>query len=398
MAEDSDAEKTEPASAKRLEQAREEGDVPRSRELATFTVLMAAGAGLWMTGGSVVRSLHLAMVSGLSLDREQVFNADVLIRRVGTDIGSVMLTCLPLAVAVMVVALASPLLIGGWLFSAKSFMPNFGKLNPAKGLGNMVSTNALVELLKAVAKTILVGFVAWLVVMSQKDAVMGLALESVSAGSAHLVSLLTSAFLFIVGGLGLIAAIDGPYQVWHYANKMKMTRQEMIQEAKESDGNPQMKAKVRQMQREMSRRRMMAAVPTADVVVTNPTHYAVALKYADGMGGAPQVVAKGSDEVAARIRELARENKVALLEAPALARALHQHTDIGDEIPEALYSAVAEVLAYVFQLRAFNKGGGKYPDRPTRLAVPPELDPHNPASHKKLEPQPKPEPNSGATK
>jgi flagellar biosynthetic protein FlhB len=391
MAEDSDAEKTESASPKRLEQAREEGDVPRSRELATFTVLMTAGAGLWMTGGSVVRSLHAVMVSGLSLDREQIFNADVLIRRAGLDIGSVMLTCLPLAGAIMLVALASPLLIGGWLFSAKAFMPNFGKLNPMKGLGNMFSTNALVELLKAVAKTIVVGSVAWLVVMSQKDAVMGLAVESASAGSAHLVSLLVSAFLFIVGGLGFIAAIDGPYQVWHYANKLKMTRQEVIQESKESDGNPQVKGKIRQMQREMAKRRMMSAVPTADVVVTNPTHYAVALKYADGQGGAPMVVAKGSDEVAAKIRAIAKENKVALLEAPALARALHQHTEIGDEIPEALYAAVAEVLAYVFQLRTFNKAGGKYPDRPTRLAVPPELDPHNPASQKKNDS------NNGAT-
>ena len=383
MSEDSDAEKTEPASSKRLEQAREEGDVPRSREVATFTVLMTAGAGLWMTGDGVVRSLNAIMVSGLALDREQIYNADVLIRRVGFDIVSVMVACLPLAIAVMVVALASPLLVGGWLFSSNSFMPNFGKLNPITGLGNMVSVNALVELLKAVAKTIVVGSVAYLVVMSQKDAVMGLAVESVSAGSAHLINLLTWAFLFIVGGLGFVAAIDGPYQIWHYANKLKMTRQEVIQESKESDGNPQMKAKVRQMQRQMSQRRMMAAVPTADVVVTNPTHYAVALKYADGQGGAPMVVAKGADEVAAKIRELARENKVALLEAPALARALHQHTDIGDEIPEALYSAVAEVLAYVFQLRAFNKTGGKYPDRPTKLAVPPELDPHNPASQKK---------------
>jgi flagellar biosynthetic protein FlhB len=391
MAEDSDAEKTESASPKRLEQAREEGDVPRSRELATFAVLMTAGAGLWMTGGSVVRSLHAAMVSGLSLDREQIFNADVLIRRVGFDIGQVMLTCLPLAGAIMLVALASPLLIGGWLFSAESFMPNFGKLNPVRGLGNMFSTNALVELLKAVAKTIVVGSVAWLVVLNQKDAVMGLAVESVGAGSAHLLNLLGAAFLFIVGGLGFVAAIDGPYQIWHYANKLKMTRQELIQESRESDGNPQIKAKIRQMQREMAKRRMMAAVPTADVVVTNPTHYAVALKYADGQGGAPQVVAKGADEVAAKIREIARENKVALLEAPALARALHQHTDIGDEIPEALYSAVAEVLAYVFQLRAYSKGGGKYPDRPTRLAVPPELDPHNPASQKKTDT------NNGAT-
>ncbi|MFZ3288068.1 MAG: flagellar type III secretion system protein FlhB, partial [Telluria sp.] len=277
---------------------------------------------------------------------------------------------------------ASPLLIGGWLFSGKAIAPNFGKLNPIKGLGNMFSVNALVELLKAVAKTIVVGGVAWLVVLSQKEAVFGLAVESVRSGSAHMIDLLGAAFLFIVGGLGVVAAIDGPYQIWHYANKLKMTRQEVTQESKESDGNPQIKAKIRQMQREMSRRRMMAAVPTADVVVTNPTHYAVALKYADGQGGAPRVVAKGSDEVAAKIRELAKEHKVPLLEAPALARALHQHTDIGDEIPEALYAAVAEVLAYVFQLRAYGKGGGKYPDRPTRLAVPPELDPLNPASQK----------------
>lgn len=382
MSDESDAEKTEPASQKKIDDARKEGDVPRSRELATFTVLMTSGVGLWIFGGSLVRQLSATLVSGLSLDREQIYNPDVLINRVATDIGSVLIACLPLAFAIMVVALASPLLIGGWLFSAKSFMPNFGKLNPLKGLGNMVSKNALVELFKALGKTLVVGVVAWFVVMSEKDAVVALAVEPLLAGSVHVGNLVGTAFLFMVGGLGLIAAIDGPYQMWHYADKLKMTRQEMIQEAKESDGNPQMKAKVRQMQREMSKRRMMADVPTADVVVTNPTHYAVALKYTDGQGGAPRVVAKGSDEVAAKIRELAKENKVALLEAPALARALHKHTEIGDEIPEALYAAVAEVLAYVFQLRTYKAAGGNYPDRPTKLAVPPELDPHNPASQK----------------
>jgi flagellar biosynthetic protein FlhB len=167
--------------------------------------------------------------------------------------------------------------------------------------------------------------------------------------------------------------------MWHYANKLKMTRQEMIQESKESDGNPQIKGKIRQLQREMARRRMMADVPTADVVVTNPTHYAVALKYSDGMRGAPKVVAKGTDEVAAKIRELAKDSKVTILEAPALARALYKHTEIGDEIPEALYAAVAEVLAYVFQLRLFSKGDGSRPDVPKKLDVPPELDPLNPA-------------------
>ncbi|MGZ8304567.1 MAG: flagellar biosynthesis protein FlhB [Telluria sp.] len=390
MAEESDAEKTEPASSKRLEQAREEGDVPRSREVATFTVLMTAGAGLWFTGGSLARQLNATMVSGLKLDREQVFNPTLMIERVTSDIVQVLLACLPLAVAIMVVALVSPLLIGGWLFSAKAFTPNFGKLNPIKGIGNMFSKNSLVELVKAIAKTVVIGAVAYLVVASQKDAVFGLAVEELRAGSAHMIDLLGAAFLFIVGGLGFVALIDGPYQMWHYSNKLKMTRQEVIQESKESDGNPQVKGKIRQLQREMAQRRMMDAVPTADVVVTNPTHYAVALKYADGAHGAPRVVAKGADVIAARIRELAKENKVPMLEAPALARALHKHTEIGDEIPEALYSAVAEVLAYVFQLRNFNKGDGKYPDRPSRLPVPPELDPHDPASQKK------PDTNNGA--
>jgi flagellar biosynthetic protein FlhB len=383
MAEDSDAEKTEPASEKRLNDARENGDIPRSREVATFTVLMAAGAGLWVLGGGLVNKLSTTLERGLTLDREQIYNPNVLIERITADIGGVMLACLPLAGIIMLVAVVSPLLIGGWNFSAKSFMPNFGKLNPMNGLGNMVSTNALMELLKAIAKTLLVGAVAWFVMMSQKDAVIGLAVEPLGTAAPHLGSLLARAFLVMVGALGAIAILDGPYQMWHYADKLKMTRQEVIQESKESDGNPQIKGKIRQMQREMARKRMMSNVPTADVVVTNPTHFAVALKYADGKQGAPRVVAKGTDAVAARIRELAKENKVALLEAPALARALYKHTDIDDEIPEALYSAVAEVLAYVYQLRAYSKGtSDQYPDRPTRLPVPPELDPFNPASQK----------------
>ena len=383
MAEDSDAERTEPASEKRLRQAREDGDIPRSREVATFTVLMTAGAGLWMMGGGIVTTLSTVLERGLSLDREQVYNPNVLIERILADVAGVLLACLPLAGAVMLMMLAAPMLIGGWNFSAKAFTPNFGKLNPMRGLGNMVSTNALVELLKAVAKTLLVGAVAWFVVMSQKDAVIGLVVEPFGTAAPHLGSLLAKAFLTMVGALGAIAILDGPYQMWHYADKLKMTRQEVIQESKESDGNPQIKGKIRQMQREMAQKRMMSNVPTADVVVTNPTHFAVALKYADGQRGAPRVVAKGTDEVAAKIREIAKENKVAMLEAPALARALYKHTEIDDEIPEALYSAVAEVLAYVYQLRAYSKGTlDQYPDRPKKLPVPPEMDPFNPASQK----------------
>jgi len=381
MAESSNAEKTEPASAKRLRDARKNGDIPRSREVSTFTVLMTAGTGLWMLGGGVIHKLSSTLERGLSLNRDQITNPNLLIERVAVDIGGVILACLPLAIAIMLVGVASPLLIGGWNFTAKSFMPNFGKMNPLNGLGNMVSTNSLIELLKAVAKALLVGAVAWYVLMSEKDAVIGLALEPLGTATGHLTSLLVKAFMIMVGSLGAIAVLDGPYQKWHYANKLKMTRQEVIQESKESDGNPQIKGRIRQLQREMARKRMMSNVPTADVVVTNPTHFAVALKYADGQKGAPRVVAKGTDEVAARIREIAKENKVALLEAPALARALYKHADIDDEIPEALYSAVAEVLAYVYQLRAYTKGSSEhYPDRPDKLPVPPEMDPFNPAS------------------
>jgi flagellar biosynthetic protein FlhB len=381
LAESSNAEKTEPASQRRLDQARKDGDIPRSREIGTFTVLMTAGAGLWMMGGGLVAKLSATLENGLSLNRDQIHNPTLLIERVTSDIAGVLLACMPLAGAIMLVMLASPMLIGGWNFSAKSFMPNFGKLNPMRGLGNMVSTNALVELLKAIAKTLLVGAVAWYVVVSQKDAVIGLVAEPFGSAVPHLGGIIAKAFLTMVGALGAIAILDGPYQIWHYADKLKMTRQEVIQESKESDGNPQIKGKIRQLQREMARKRMMAEVPNADVVVTNPTHFAVALKYGEGQRGAPRVVAKGTDEVAARIREIAKENKVAMLEAPALARALYKHTDIDDEIPEALYSAVAEVLAYVYQLRAYSKGASdQYPDRPQKLAVPPELDPFNPAS------------------
>lgn len=381
MAEGSNAEKTEPASEKRKKKAREEGNIPRSREVGTFAVLMTAGAGMWMLGGGLVETLRTTLQRGLSLDREQIYNPNALIERVTGDIGGVMLACLPLAAAVMLVMLASPLVIGGWNFSAKAFTPQFNKLNPMRGLGNMLSKNALVELLKAVVKTLLVGAVAWYVVMSQKDAVIGLVAEPFGTAAPHVGSIVARAFLTMAGALGVIALLDGPYQIWHYANEMKMTREEVKQEHKESDGNPQIKGKIRAMQRQMAQKRMMANVPTADVVVTNPTHFAVALKYAEGQRGAPRVVAKGTDEVAARIRELAKENKVALLEAPALARALYKHTDIDEEIPEALFSAVAEVLAYVFQLRAYSKGTIKqYPDRPSKLPVPPEMDPFNPAS------------------
>jgi flagellar biosynthetic protein FlhB len=380
MAGDSELEKTEPASPRRLEQAREEGDVPRSRELATCTILIAGCAGLWFSGDNLVRNISRLLVSGLEFDRAQAFDPDVLFSHIANNLGELMLAFAPIAVLLLVVAAGSPLLIGGWLFSAKSLQPNFGRMNPLSGLGNMISARAGVELVKAIIKALLVGSISWMVISSQIDAVLALSVEPLKSGSAHFAHLLLTSFASIAAGLVVIALIDAPYQMWHYANKLKMTREELRQEAKESDGNPEIKAKIRALQREMARRRMMAEIPNADVVVTNPTHFAVALKYADGSKGAPKVVAKGADEVAAKIREIAAANKVPMLEAPPLARALYKHTDLGDEIPEALYTAVAEVLAYVFQLRAYRKRGGVRPKAPSELDVPPQLDPLNPAA------------------
>jgi len=380
VAEDSDLEKTESASPRRLEQAREEGDVPRSRELATCAVLLAAGLGLSFSGEGLVRRLNHMLVSGMSFDREQAFDINLLLVNLGAGLVDVLIGLAPLVGILMLVALGSPLLIGGWLFSSKSLQPNFSRLNPLSGLGNMFSVRALVELIKAIGKTLLVGTIAWMVVSSQIEEMLTLSTEPLASGSAHLAHLLLSGFITIVCGLVVIALIDAPYQMWQYANKLKMTREEVRQESKESDGDPMVKARIRQLQREMAKRRMMAEVPTADVVVTNPTHYAVALKYSEGKMRAPTVVAKGTDEVAAKIRELAAEHKVAMLEAPPLARALYRHTELGDEIPAPLYTAVAEVLAYVFQLRAYGKHGGVQPVVPDHLDVPPELDPLNPAA------------------
>ncbi|WAW09513.1 flagellar biosynthesis protein FlhB [Oxalobacter vibrioformis] len=377
MAEESDLEKTESASPRRIEKAREEGDVPRSKDLATCTILLGGGLAFLMMGGNLIRELKMMVSGGLTLSREEVFDMSLLLERNISRIYEVIIAFSPIALMLLIIALASPLLIGGWLFSTKALEPKFGKLNPLNGLKNMVSMRALVELIKAVGKTLLVGIVAWMVVGTQIDGIMSLGMQPAKVGAEHMGEIILVTFLATVGALVIIAAIDAPYQMWHYANKLKMTKEEVRQEHKDSEGNPEIKAKIRQQQREMARKRMMAEVPKADVVVTNPTRYAVALQYKEGSMGAPVVVAKGMGLIAARIRELAEEHNVPMLEAPPLARALYSHADLEKEIPQALYTAVAEVLAYIYQLRAFKRLGGKRPAKPKKIDVPAHLDPHN---------------------
>ena len=312
MAEESDLEKTEQASARRLEKAREEGDVPRSRELATFAVLLAAALGFWLSGEAIVRQLQHMLVTGLAFRLERVLDPAGFAAQWQAQLLDLLLAFAPLAGLMLLAALGSPLLIGGWVFSGKALGPDFGKLNPMRGLGNMVSLRALSELLKALAKTGLVAAVAWLVMSTQTPALMSLASQAPASGAAQQGRLLLLCFSMLLAALAAIALVDAPYQMWQYASKLKMTRQDLRDEAKEAEGNPEIKAKLRAQQREMARRRMMAQVPSADVVVTNPTHYAVALKYAQDGAHAPRVVAKGVGEIAARIRELAAANDVLL--------------------------------------------------------------------------------------
>lgn len=377
MAEDSDLEKTEEASPKRIEKAREEGNVPRSRELATCAVLFSAGLGLLMMGNQLNQSLKDVMTSGLSFERALAFEPSLLLMKVSGIISTLLLAFSPFALILIAVAIASPILIGGWVFSNKAYLPQFSRINPIQGLGNLISKNAAVELIKAMVKAMLVAFVGYMVISNDMEPILSLSLMSVESSISQVGDIMLMGFISIVSVLVFIAAIDVPYQLYQYANKLKMTKEEVRQESKESEGNPEIKARIRQQQREMAKRRMMSEIPKADVVITNPTHYAVAIKYQNEGMSAPIVIAKGADLVAFKIREIAAENKIITMEAPKLARALYAHTELGQEIPEALYSAVAEVLAYVFQMRIYKKQGGYYPELPTTLPVPEALDPHS---------------------
>ena len=377
MAESSDLEKTEQATPKRLEKARQDGDVPRSRELGTVTLLLAAGLGMLMMGDHLNGALKRTLSSGLTFDRATAFDPAVLIVNMSESVYDLLIAFAPFALLLIAVAIGSPAFIGGWLFSAKALAPKFNKLNPIKGVTNLISKNSGVELIKSILKAILVGSVSYIVISSYIEPILGLSAMPVKTSIGEVSSVMQTGFISIASALIIVAAIDVPYQLYQHAHKLKMTKEEVRQEMKELEGNPEIKARIRQQQREMAKRRMMSEIPNADVIVTNPTHYAVAIKYQENDMRAPVVVAKGADVLALKIREIAAEHKVMTLESPKLARALFAHAELGSEIPEALYSAVAEILAYVFQMRIFNDHGGLQPEVPTTLPVPEELDPHS---------------------
>lgn len=374
MAEDSDLERTEPASPRRLEEARAKGNVPRSRELNTFAELIAASAVLLLMGPGLAEGMASLVQRGLTFDRAAINAPDFMWNSLIQSMLDMLLLFLPFLLVLLLAVLLAPMLIGGFLFSFQAMEPDFSRLNPLKGISRMFSVTSLVELAKAVAKSLLVGAVGLWVIMHYMDQSLALPSESLQSGIAHLASMLGWAFLFITAAMIVIVGIDVPFQLWDYFRKLRMTKEEVRQEMKESEGDPHLKARIRALQREAARRRMMAEVPKADVIVTNPTHYAVALRYDEKAMRAPRVVAKGSYLLAERIRELASEHGVPILRTPPLARALYRHADLDQEIPSALFAAVAEVLAYVYQLRSYNTQGGVMPQQPPDIQVPEGMD------------------------
>ncbi len=377
MAEDSDLERTESASSRRLEQAREDGQVPQSRELAAFMVLLLSVSGFWTLGGWLEFHAAGIMRRGLSFGHEAAFDSRAMSNAFTTLSWDALLLAAPLFMLCIAAALATPFLLGAWVFSPKALSLDFTRLDPIKGLGRIFSIQGVGELVKAVLKALLIGAIVVWVVRHEQGSIFALLSQPIETGLVSFGHMLLFSALTLVAGVALIAAIDVPFQLWQYYSKLRMTKEELRQESKESEGDPQVKARIRSQQREMARKRMMTEVPKADVVVTNPTHYAVALKYDSKNMGAPQVVAKGMNLIAQRIRELAVENGVPLLEAPPLARALYRHSDIGDQIPSQLYTAVAEVMAYVYQLNQFVAGGTNMlpPQPPAMLPVPAGMDP-----------------------
>jgi flagellar biosynthetic protein FlhB len=368
VSEESDLEKTEPASPRKLEKSREEGQVPRSPELSTFATLIAAGSALWFMGGHITGQLAGLIKDGMTVPRVVGFDAGLLSERLLEQAMHALLALAPFLVLMLLVALAAPMLLSGWLFTWNALTPKFSRLNPVSGLGRMFSMNSLIELSKALLKAALIGGAGVWAIWHHKEAVLSLIAAPVAVGIGHMGELVAMSFLAVAGTMVLVAAVDVPFKLWDHHRQLKMTKEEARQEAKETEGNPQVKGRIRAQQREIARRRMMSEIPKADVIVTNPTHYSVALKYEDGKTGAPRVVAKGAHLLALRIREIAVEHNVPILEAPPLARVLYRNVDIGGEIPTSLYQSVAQVLTYIYQLKTAKRTGIVPP-------APPEIDP-----------------------
>ena len=370
---ESGADKTEDPTEKRKKDSREKGEIARSKELNTLAIMLAGSAGLLIFGGALAQDLMELMRYNFSLSREVLLNTDSMGIFLLHSGKIALIAVQPVLVTLLIAALVGPISLGGWLFAPGSMAPKFSRMNPAAGIKRMFSAKALVELLKALAKFFIILIVALLVLKSDIDDLLRIAHEPLELAVIHSLQVVGWSALWMACGLFLIAAVDVPVQLWESHKKLLMTKQEVRDEHKDQEGRPEVKQRIRQLQRDMSQRRMMAAIPDADVIITNPTHYAVALKYDPEKGGAPMLLAKGSDFLALKIREIGTKHNILLLESPALARSIYYSTELEQEIPAGLYLAVAQVLAYVYQIRQYQAGRGKRPDPLKDLPIPPDL-------------------------
>jgi len=364
MADEPQQDRTEQPTQKRRDDARKKGDVPRSRELTMTGVMLSGAAALLLLSGPMGGQVTEAFQQALSVERELLFDPSYLPVALANLVFEMMSGLIPLAVILLATVFISAASIGGWSLSFEAVKPKLERISPVKGVKRIFSANSLNELIKALAKFLLVGAfaVAWLWWCVEE--LLGLGSEAVSSAIPHALQLCAISLLIVSCGLILIAAADVPFQLWQYQKKLRMTKQQVKEELKETEGRPEVKSRIRQLQQQVATRRMMEELPTADVVITNPTHFAVALKYDDTSMSAPRVIAKGKDLIAARIREVAAEHRVPLFSAPPLARVLYRTTEIGEEIPARLYTAVAQVLAYLLQLDSVRAPGQRPPEPP----------------------------------
>lgn len=374
MAEKDGQEQTEDATEKKLTQAREKGQVVRSKELATTLVLTASGAAFLAFGDALARALVTNMTRLFQLNREEVFNPDALLEIVSVSVKPLFWPIFGIMLVGFIAGIVGSIMMGGMVFSGESIRPKASKMSPAAGLKRMMGPQAMVELIKSIAKVGVVVTIALLVLKVQFLEIMAFSLQPLHIAVIESLKLLTDIFIWLCASLIVIVAIDVPYQYWKHAKELRMTKQEVKDEMKDVNGNPQLKGKIRQMQMEVSQRRMMGNIPDADVIITNPTHYSVALKYEKTGNAAPKVVAKGADQVAFRIREMAKAHKVPILESAALTRAIYHTTDLDEPIPEGLFFAVAQILAYVYQLEQFKQRKGNRPKPlPKTMDIPDDL-------------------------
>ncbi|MDH5377192.1 MAG: flagellar biosynthesis protein FlhB [Gammaproteobacteria bacterium] len=352
MAENQDGqEKTEEPTEKRIREAREKGQVPRSREFNTVFMLLVGSATVIVLGDFLVGGISEILKSGFLMERAQVFDTQSILLRLQDNMIDMLILLAPLFIVLTVVAILSSVMVGGYNFSMQATLPKFNKLDPIKGTKRIFGAKGLMELFKALAKVILVGVFASFILYTYADDLIKIGYQPIEVALANVGNDLAWFFLVVAASLIVVAAIDAPFQLWDNQRQLKMTRQELKKDHKDQEGSPEVKQRIRRAQMEMAQKRMMDKVPEADVVITNPTHFAVALKYDQEKSAAPIVVAKGADLIAQKIREIAFENNVPVLSAPLLARAIYYSTKLNHQIPHGLYMAVAKVLAYIFQLK-----------------------------------------------